>query len=173
MKCSAGSSQRAAVSATARSTSPRVPGAAGARRIGKRRQQSLLEIAQRRVGLLLPGGRARLGTVDELVGEARETVERVDVRPLPGRQQPGRQVVGAAVRGVQPPAGVVRGSQLGRRAARLADEGGAHGSREDQTTESAAADQRQQQRQPGEPAADLLVRDVVADRAARGPGRPA
>ena len=46
--------------------------------------------------------------VDDLVGVAREAVQRVHVRPLPGRQQQRGQVVGPPVLGVEPPAGLVR-----------------------------------------------------------------
>ena len=42
-----------------------------------------------------------VGAVDDVVGVPGEAVQRVHVRPLPRRQQPGRQVVGAAVRTVQ------------------------------------------------------------------------
>ena len=58
------------------------------------------------------GGRVRLvEVVDQLVGVPREAVERVHVRPLGRRQQQGGQVVGPAVRRVEPPALLVRRAQ--------------------------------------------------------------
>jgi hypothetical protein len=62
-------------------------------------------------GLELPGALAWRGVadggVDDLVAVAGEAVEGVDVAALPPRQQPGRQVVGAAVGAVQRAAALV------------------------------------------------------------------
>jgi hypothetical protein len=67
--------------------------------------------ADQPVGLLGVGeGAAQV--VDDLVGVAGEAVQRVDVRPLPGRQQQRREVVGLAVAGVEPAARLVRRPQL-------------------------------------------------------------
>ena len=49
--------------------------------------------------------------VDELVGGPEEPVEGPDRRTAVGRQQPGREVVGAPVQGVQPPAVLDVGTQ--------------------------------------------------------------
>ena len=73
-------------------------------------QEPVRPVAQPRGAL---GRRQRLGAVDDLVGVAGEAVQRVHVRALPGGQQPGRQVVGAAVPAVQLPAAAVRLRQLG------------------------------------------------------------
>jgi hypothetical protein len=72
--------------------------------------QELLAPADQPVGLLGVAQRAP-EVVDDLVGVAREAVQRVDVRALPGRQEQRREVVGAPVRGVEPPAGLVRRPQ--------------------------------------------------------------
>ena len=151
--------------ATARSTSVRVPAARRqpAARC-QRRQQAGLELVQARVGRLgaeLPS----CGIVDELVGVAREAVERVHVRPFPAGQQQGRQVVGATVRRMQPAAGAGR-QPPGPRSARCRRLPVLTGGGRSRPRDKPAGDQAEQQREPGEPAADLLVRDVVADRAA-------
>jgi hypothetical protein len=80
--------------------------------------QELLAPADQPVGLLGVAQRAA-EVVDDLVGVAREAVEGVDVRALPGRQQQRREVVGAPVRGVEPAAGLVRRPQR-----RVRDAGG-------------------------------------------------
>ena len=63
-----------------------------------------LEVVEEAVGPRHQRAEVRVGCVDELVGVAREPVERVHVRSLGPREQPGREVVGAAVRCVQPTA---------------------------------------------------------------------
>ena len=106
-----GMSQRRTVSTTARLISCSLPPAATSR-------EELLAPADQPVGLLGVGQRAG-EVVDDLVGVAGEAVERVDVRPLPRRQQQRREVVGPAVGGVEPPAGLV-----GRPQRRVGDPGG-------------------------------------------------
>ena len=56
-----------------------------------------------------PVGGGQVGSgVDDVVGVAAEPVERMDVPALPGGQEPGGEVVAAAVPPVQPPAALVR-----------------------------------------------------------------
>ncbi len=52
--------------------------------------------------------------IHDLVGVPGEAVERMDVRPLPVRQQPGRQVVRGAVPAVQLAAALIGGGQGGQ-----------------------------------------------------------
>ena len=98
-----GMSQRRTVSTTARLI-------AWSLRAGLDVAHELLAPADQPVGLLGVGQRAA-EVVDDLVGVAREAVQRVDVRPLPRRQQQRGEVVRLAVAGVEPAAGLVRRPQ--------------------------------------------------------------
>ena len=64
-----------------------------------------------------PGGplgrRQVLGAVDDLVGVAGEAVEGVHMSPFPGGQQPGGEIVGAAVAFVQLTAAVIGSGEIG------------------------------------------------------------
>ncbi len=98
-KFSCGIAKRSAVSTSARAIgSSECP----AGEVG----QDLVAPARQLVGALLRG-EGRVEVVDDLVGVAGEAVEGVHERPLARGQQPGGQVVRAAVVGVQLPAGLV------------------------------------------------------------------